>query len=79
LGSRCLGEQHRRRLKCAVGRDGRLRPHHDCGMPSVELVAEAAARGGGVDRGAVEDQSDGLGATRERTANDLFAFTLGLR
>ena len=48
-------------------------------MPAVQLVAEAAARGGRVDRGAVKDQSDGLGAARERTADDLFAFALGLR
>ena len=48
-------------------------------MAAVQFVAEAAAGGGGVDRCAVEDQSDGLGATRERTADDLFPFALGLR
>ena len=42
-GSRGLGEQHRRRLKRAVGRDGRF-AHTDRGMPAVQLVAEAAAR-----------------------------------
>ncbi len=53
-------------------RHGRLRPHHHPGMPAVGFVAEAAARRGGVHRGAVEDQSDGFRATRERTADVMY-------
>jgi hypothetical protein len=62
-----------------VGRGGRLGPHHQRGVAAVQLVAEAPARGGGVDRGAVEDQADRFGSPRQRASDDLLAFALGFR